>query len=74
MCAKQWWSDPVLAQQPLLVLPQALLDRLPAGGPEHVLPRVTLGQRSLDEYLKTSKKIKESPWNLMKGASYLQSW
>ena len=60
MCAKQWWSDPVLAQQPLLVLPQALLDRLPAGGPEHVLPSATLMQRSLDQYQKTSHRIKES--------------
>ena len=74
MCAKQWWSDPVLAQQPLLLLQQALLDCLPAGGQEHVLPRVTLMQRSLDQYLKTSQKIKKSPWEQMKGAPSLKSW
>ena len=64
----------MLAQRPLLVLPQALLDRLRAGGPEHVLPRVTMRQTSFDEYLKTAQKIKESPWDLKKGASYLESW
>ena len=46
MCAKQWWNDPVLAQRPMLVLPQALLDRLRAGGPEHALPRVTIRKRA----------------------------
>lgn len=31
-------------------------------------------QQSLDQYQKTSQKIKESPWELMKGAPYLKSW
>ena len=59
MCAKQWWRDPVMAQPPLLVLPQALLARVPVGGPKQMLSRVPLRQKGWADYMKTVQEIKE---------------
>ena len=73
MCAKQFWSDPVLSQPPQVVLPKAMLAHL-SKGPTEPMPRKKMCHRQLKEYRKTADQAEKMPWQMKAGALYLRTW
>ena len=52
VCAKQFWSDSVLAQPPFVVLPHEMLKLLHSASPQHAMPRNKMSDTQLKNYRK----------------------
>ena len=74
ICCKQFWSDQVLSQKPMLLLPASRLQKLRGPAPTVACRPNKLSARCLREYRNTADKISEAPWNMTEGANYLRGW
>ena len=73
MCTKQWWSDNVLSQPPIVVLPAEVAKKL-SHGPDTIKCRNKLSDRSVREFRKTACEVNKKPWAMGRAANYLNTW
>jgi hypothetical protein len=74
MLVKALMRDTSLCQQPLLILPKDVLDKLPLLGPNSAAPRNVMTQRMKAEYMKTAAAVEAEPWGLLRAGSYLRQF
>ena len=73
MLCKQFWSSDQLAQNPIVALPYKLFETLERG-PTKRLPRNTLSETSVAQFLKTAKAVTEEPWHMDRAGHYLEKF
>ena len=74
VCIKQFWSSSELVQAPVIVLPGSYLDKVPNGGPRHIMERNQLSDVQIREYRKTANTVAAEPWSMHRAAKYLNAW
>ena len=73
LLTKHFLASPVISQNPILLLPASLVDKLP-GRPNTVMPRNWMERTMLKEFRKTAAAIVKEPWCLMEASKYLLEW
>ena len=70
---KEWESSQCLTQSPLVLIPFVLAQNVRDSCPDP-MPRTPLGKDALREYRKTAQLIRQSPWEHVKAADWLEAW
>ena len=69
---KHYIHSDQLSQPPMLVIPQAHMEKIDTVAPSLALGRNNLSERQCKEFRKTAKSIEGHPWGLRTASTYLQ--
>ena len=74
MLCKDFCSDQLLSQAPLLFLPKVVAEKLAPGGPRQTAERTHLSEEQLKQFRRTAAKAAEPPGNWVRAQGYLNQW